>query len=147
MDARAIVDTGYLVALLNRNDAHHGWAAGLLPSLRGPWLTAESCVSESVFLLEEAGRETVERLLSWLEQGLLASRHFLPEELAPVRTEMLRYRRRWVDFADACLVVLSDERPSLPVVTVDAGDFAVYFRGRSGRKLLVPPRLVRRRSE
>jgi hypothetical protein len=51
---------------------------------------------------------------------------------------MLRYRKRWVDFADACLVVLSDGRPKLPVVTVDASDFAVYFRGRTGRRLLVP---------
>jgi predicted nucleic acid-binding protein len=138
MDGRAIVDTGYLVALLNRDDEHHAWAAGLLPSLRGPWLTAEACVSEAVFLLEAAGRDPVERLLGWIEQGLLSSKHFLPESLAPIRREMLRYRRRWVDFADACLVVLSDERPKLPVVTVDSSDFAVYFRGRTGRKLFVP---------
>jgi len=138
MDARAIVDTGYLIALLNRDDEHHAWAKGLLPSLRGPWLTAEACVSESVFLLEAAGRDAVERLLGWFEQGLVSSRHFLPESLEPTRREMLRYRRRWVDFADACLVVLSDERPKLPVVTVDGRDFAVYFRGRTGRRLLVP---------
>ena len=138
MDGRAIVDTGYLVALLNRDDEHHAWAARLLPSLRGPWLTAEACISESVFLLEAAGRDAVERLLGWVDQGLLSSQHFLPESLGTVRRELLRYRRRWVDFADACLVSLSDERPKLPVVTVDAADFAVYFRGRAGRTLLVP---------
>jgi predicted nucleic acid-binding protein len=138
MDGRAIVDTGYLVALLNRADAHHAWAVALLPKLRGPWITAEACVSEAVFLLEEAGRESVERMLGWLEQGFVVSRHFLPEALEPVRKEMLRYRRRWVDFADACLVTMSDERPKLPVVTVDAADFTVYFRVRSGRKLLLP---------
>jgi predicted nucleic acid-binding protein len=138
MDGRAIVDTGFLVALLNRDDDHHAWAARLLPSLRGPWLTAEACISESVFLLEAAGRESVERLLGWPEQGLLLSRHFLPESLEAVRREMFRYKRRWVDFADACLVALSDERPKLPVVTVDGSDFAVYFRGRVARKLFVP---------
>ncbi|HEX6273328.1 MAG TPA: PIN domain-containing protein [Polyangiaceae bacterium] len=138
MDGRAIVDTGYIVALLNRDDDHHAWATRLLPSLRGPWLTAEACISESVFLLEAAGRESVERLISWLEQGLVVSRHFLPDALEPVRDEMLRYRRRWVDFADACLVTLSDERPKLPVVSVDSADFAVYFRGRTARRLFVP---------
>ena len=138
MDGRVIVDTGYLVALLSRTDAHHAWAVRLLPSLRGPWLTAEACISESVFLLEEAGREAVERLFGWLEQGLVVSRHFLPEALAPVQREMLRYRSRWVDFADACLVAMSDERPKLPVVTVDAADFSVYFRKRPGRRLLLP---------
>jgi predicted nucleic acid-binding protein len=138
MDARAIVDTGFLVALLNERDAHHAWAVSLLSSLRGPWLTTEACISEAVFLLESAGREAVERFLGWLDQELLMSQHFVPEELEAVRAELLGYRRRWVDFADACLVVASDSNPRLPLVTVDAKDFAVFFRHRSGRRLIVP---------
>lgn len=138
MDARAIVDTGYLVALLNGTDDHHAWAAGLLPSLRGPWATAEACVSEAIFLLEQTGRVAAERLFGWFEKGALISQHFLPEELEPVQSELFRYRARWVDFADACIVRLSDRYPRLPVVTVDAKDFAVYFRGRERRRLLVP---------
>jgi len=71
MDARAIVDTGYLVALLNADDEHHEWAASLLSRLRGPWLTAEACISESVFLLEQAGRTAAVRLFEWLDKGAL----------------------------------------------------------------------------
>ena len=138
MAARAIVDTGFLVALLNRDDAHHEWAASLVPKVRGPWLTAEACISEAVFLLEQAGRNAVEALFRWLEQGALVSRHCLPEQLEPVRAEILGYSRRWVDFADACLVALSDEQPKLPLVTVDRADFSVYFRHRTGRNLLLP---------
>lgn len=89
MAERAIVDTGFLVALLNRNDAHHAWAAELVPTLKGPWLTAEACISEAVFPLEQAGRTTVDALLRWLEQGALVSRHCLPDQLEAVRTEML----------------------------------------------------------
>ena len=140
MVARAIVDTGYVVALLNAADDDHAWAAGLVPSLRGPWLTAEACVSEAVFLLERVGRAAVDRLFGWIEKGALVSQHFLPEELEAVRRESVRYRDRWVDFADACIVVSSDRPPKLPVVTVDASDFSVYFRRRPGRRLLVPPR-------
>jgi hypothetical protein len=46
-----------------------------------------------------------------------------------------------VDFADACLVALSDRKPDLPLATVDRGDFAVYFRSRrrTGRRLHLPP--------
>ena len=138
MDVRAVVDTGFLVALLNANDEHHEWAASLVPRLRGPWLTAEACISECVFLLEHAGRVAVERLLEWLDKGALVGEHLLPEELEAVRREMFRYRGRWVDFADACIVRLSDARPKLPVVSVEASDFAVYFRSRPGRRLLVP---------
>jgi uncharacterized protein len=138
MAERAIVDTGFLVALLNRADEHHGWAAGMVPTLRGPWLTAEACISEAVFLLERAGRASVEALFRWLEHGALVSRHCLPEELAAIRSEMLRYGSRWVDLADACLVTLSDQQPKLPVVSVDAADFITYFRRRSARKLVLP---------
>ena len=138
MAARAVVDTGYLVALLDGSDAHHAWAKGLVPSLRGPWLTAEACISETMFLLEHAGREAAQELFRWLSIGALLSVHFLPEDLEAVRDESFRYRDRWVDFADACIVRLSDEYPKLPVVTVDAADFAVYFRKRSRRRLVLP---------
>ncbi|HWA73320.1 MAG TPA: PIN domain-containing protein [Polyangiaceae bacterium] len=138
MAERAIVDTGFLVALLNRSDAHHAWAAELVPTLKGPWLTAEACVSEAVFLLQQAGRTSVEALLRWLEQGALLSRHCLPDQLEAIGTEMFAYRKRWVDFADACLVTLSDAQPKLPVVSVDVADFSVYFRRRSGRRLILP---------
>ena len=138
MDAHAIVDTGYLVALLNKGDRHHLWATGLLAELRGPWLTAEACISEAMFLLEQAGASAVRQLFEWLERKLIISRHFLPEELGAVRGESFRYPGRWVDFADACLVVLSDRHPKLPLATVDQNDFAVYFRRRKGRILHLP---------
>jgi predicted nucleic acid-binding protein len=138
MDAHAIVDTGFLVALLNKADRHHAWAVGLVPDLRGPWLTTESCISESVFLLERAGSPAVEALFDWMARRILISCHFLPEELDPVREESFRYNKRWVDFADACLVVLSDRHPKLPLATVDLNDFSVYFRGRKGRTLITP---------
>jgi predicted nucleic acid-binding protein len=138
MAERALVDTGFLVALLNRDDGHHEWAAALVPTLRGPWLTAEACISEAVFLLEEAGRKAVEALFRWLGQGALVSRHCLPEQIELVRSELFGYGSRWVDFADACLVTLSDEQPKLPVVSVDAADFSVYFRRRAARRLILP---------
>jgi uncharacterized protein len=140
MRPRTIVDTGFLVALMESDDIHHAWARDVASKVRGPWITAEACITELMFLLERSGRTTVESLFTWLDSGSLQSRHFLPEELGPVRTELLRYSDRWVDFADACIVCMSDFEPKLPVVTVDAKDFAVYFRNRRGRRLLVPRR-------
>ena len=75
-----------------------------------------------------------------IERGLIISRHLVPEDLARVQTETARYRGRVVDFADACLMVLSDQHPRLPLVTVDGNDFAVYMRGRKSRKVIVPPK-------
>ena len=57
-----------------------------------------------------------------------------------MRRELFRYKSRWLDFADACLVVLSDRQPKLPVATVARNDFAVYFRKRRGQTLHLPLR-------
>jgi predicted nucleic acid-binding protein len=141
MDARAIVDSGFVVALSNTADAHHQWALEQLPTLPGPWLTAEACVSEAMFLFENAanGRNGVSNLFRSLEQGRLMSQHLLPEETSAVAAEITRYQDRWVDFADACIVRLSDRNPELPVASVDRRDFSVYFRSRPDRDVRLPP--------
>jgi len=53
-----------------------------------------------------------------IERGLIVSRHQLPEELARMQTETSRNRGRVVDFADACLMLLSDQHSRLPLVTI-----------------------------
>jgi len=136
--ARAIVDTGFLVALAHQDDADHAWAARLTPSLPGPWLTCEACVTETAYLLGKVSTLEARKLYDLLDEGLLLSQHFLPEDLQAVRAELERYHHRTVDFADACLMVMSDAQPRLPIVTVDATDFAVYLRGRRARRLLTP---------
>ena len=139
MDARAIVDTGFVVALWDRHDPWHSWAVATASKLRGPWLTCEGCVSEMAFLLGDSlGPSAVIDLYDQIERGFIISQHLLPEELARVRAETARYRSRIVDFADACLVVLSDRHPRLPLATGDAADFAVYLRGRTARNVITP---------
>jgi predicted nucleic acid-binding protein len=141
MDARAIVDSGFIAALWDRRDPLHSWAAATAPEVRGPWLTCEACVSEIVFLLGDGlGAAAVLDFYEQIEQGLIISVHLVPEELARVRAETSRYRGRVVDFADASLMVLSDRYPRLPLVTIDVSDFSVYVRGRKARKLIMPPR-------
>lgn len=139
-DANALVDTGFLVALCDANDSLHRWAIGQVKTLPGPWLTCEACVTELDHLLGFLTPPRSFQLYELFSHGVLQSQHLLPEQLPRVQAEISRYRDRRVDFADACLVVLSDDHPKLPVVTVDAADFAVYFRGRSLRKLITPPR-------
>ena len=136
--ARAIVDTGFLVALAHRDDADHAWAARVAAELPGPWLTGEACVTETAYLLGKASAGEARKLYQLLDEGLLISQHLLPEGLQAVRAEIGRYHNRTVDFADACLMVLSDAQPRLPIATVDADDFAVYLRGRRHRRLLTP---------
>lgn len=138
MEAHAIVDTGFLVALLNRRDQHHRWAVASLDHLRGPWVTADACVFETLFLLEWAGREARDRLLRWITRGTLMISQDLFGQSDAVIEVIHRFHDRWVDWADASLVVLSDLYPRLPVASIDVDDFAVYFRDRPARVLIMP---------
>ena len=126
------------MALVDGRDAHHAWAVATAKTLPGPWLTCEACISETYHLLGQIHPVESLKVLTMLEGGALLSVHLLPEQLTAVREESERYRGRAVDFADACLVVLSDGLPRLPIATVDRDDFAVYLRGRRPRTLLTP---------
>ncbi|MEN9634865.1 MAG: hypothetical protein RL077_3269 [Verrucomicrobiota bacterium] len=139
-DAGALVDAGLLVALGDRCDALHGWASQQVRTARGPWLTCEACITEADHLLDYIKPPLSRWLYELLHSGALLSQHLLPEQLARVHAEISRYRNRRVSFADACLVILSDDHPKLPVITTDAADFAIYFRGRPPRKLIMPSR-------
>lgn len=137
-DAGALVDSGFLVALGDRRDALHVWAMEQVRVARGPWLTCEACIVEADHLLDYIKPPLSRWLYELLHSGALVSQHLLPEQLARVHAEISRYRSRRVSFADACLVILSDDHPKLPVITTDTADFAIYFRGRPPRKLIMP---------
>ncbi len=51
MIKQVIVDTGVLVAILNKNDHYHQWAKQRFSEIEPPLLTCEAVISESLFLL------------------------------------------------------------------------------------------------
>ena len=70
MKQHVIVDTGPLVAAINRKDTFHAWAVQQLGTIQKPLYTCEAAVSEASFLLQPVygGRQA---LLGWLAQGLV----------------------------------------------------------------------------
>ena len=66
MATSALVDAGFLVALLSRRDADHRWAAALAPRFPPPWMTCEAVLSETSHLL---GGRGIRSLASLLRRG------------------------------------------------------------------------------
>jgi len=54
MRRRVVVDTGPLVAFLDKRDRHHDWAVSQWSQIEAPLLTCESVLSEACFLLRSA---------------------------------------------------------------------------------------------
>ena len=70
MAGRVLVDSGPLVALLNRRDIHHAWAQRELANLHEPLLTCEAVLSE-VFCLLSRIRNGTSLLVALLRDGLV----------------------------------------------------------------------------
>jgi predicted nucleic acid-binding protein len=49
---QVIVDTGVLVALIDRRDRYHTWVTERLTQIAPPLLTCEAVISETWFLLQ-----------------------------------------------------------------------------------------------
>jgi predicted nucleic acid-binding protein len=102
-----LVDTGPLVAFLNRRHRHHQWAVDTMARLRPPLLTCEAVLSEAIYLVRTlpGGGEAV---MEMLERGVVRAAFRLEEEAAAVRTLVAKYGDVPMDLADACLVRMTE---------------------------------------
>lgn len=138
----AIVDTGPLVAFLNRRDRHHAWAAERFRNLAPPLLTCEAVLSEAAYLVRNlaGGPEAVLELVA---RGVIRPSFRLQDEISSVKAVVRRYSR---DLADACLVRMSELHSDSVIVTIDSEFRDVYRRhGRQVIPTLLPPESKRRR--
>jgi len=135
--ASAIVDTGFVVGALDVADQWHAWAAQQFPLIDSPALTCEAVISEACFQLRQSSTAR-SRLLAWVKCGGLQVQPLLPAEIEPIENLFTRYGKR-MDYADACLVRLSELHPDHVVVTTDAKNFRVYRRFRRKSLPLLTP--------
>lgn len=130
-----LVDTGPFVAYLDRTDHHHSWALETLSGLPAPLWTADSVIAESIYLLRSV-KSAGDRLLHLVETAALRLHHLLPDETAPLRRFLNKYPE--ADYADACLVRLSETHPDSVIITLDT-DFHHYRRNRNQVIPLIAP--------
>jgi predicted nucleic acid-binding protein len=138
MTSSVLIDTGPLVAFLNRRDRFHDWTVKEMAQVEPPLFTCEAVVSEACFLLQR-GAGNADPLLDLLDRGLIALEFRLAEERSNVRTLMNRYRDQGMSLADACLVRMSELVTNCTLLTLDS-DFRIYRR--SGRQV-IPVRMPR----
>jgi uncharacterized protein len=123
MMSRAIVDTGVLVALINRKDTHHLWAKEVWKQLRPPLLTCEPVITEACFLLQHL-RNGESSILRLLEANVIQNAIDLNTEVSAIDRLMQRYQSVPMSLADACLVRLTELYPNSPIITLD-NDFHI----------------------
>jgi predicted nucleic acid-binding protein len=128
-----ILDTGPLVALLNRRERQHAWVRRVLDMIEPPVFTCDAVLSEACFLLRsvEGGPDAVLELVG---RGIVKSDFRVTAEIDTVRALMKKFRDVPMSLADACLVRMTELEPQSAVLTLDS-DFGLYRRN---RRQLVP---------
>ncbi len=125
MHAGALVDTGGILALLDRDDRWHVPCAASFQKLRLPLLTSEAVLTELFHLVGENWRE-VDAAWRFVRSGALAIGAITDADLPTLNVLMAKYRDRPMDFADATLVHLARRESLSLILTVDHNDFGTY---------------------
>ncbi|HEX6763999.1 MAG TPA: PIN domain-containing protein [Polyangiaceae bacterium] len=131
-----LLDTGCIVALLDRSERYHEACKEALEELGAPLVTSEAVIAEACWLLRKL-RGAADAVLRNVEDGIFTIPLPLASSTAPIRSLMKKYARVPMDLADACLVNLADELGTGRILTLD-GDFRIYRWRRTRRfELLV----------
>ena len=123
----ALLDTGAIVALLDRSERHHRACVEVIESLAAPLVTCEAVIAESCYLLRGV-HGAADAILANVASGVFQIPFQLSRSASQIQAIFRKYRDRRVDFADACLIHMAGELRSGDVLTLD-GDFRVYRWG------------------
>lgn len=132
-----ILDTGPLVAYINRNDKYHSWAKKWFKEISPPILTCQAVISEACFLIRHIsqGREII---LEMLERDLIQTEFNLNIEAKFVKQLITKYHTVPMSLADACLVRMAELYEDAKIITLDS-DFVIYRKNKKSHISCITP--------
>ena len=146
----AIADTGALVALLDRAERHHGWAAQRIREMEVPMLICEPVLTEAMHLLAHLPRAQDE-LFGLLENGALKISFCVEDHVPALRALHRKYQDKPMSLADACIYGWLNSMTSTPcsrsilifssIANMAARPFHLFAQSRrhQDNRQIVPP--------
>jgi predicted nucleic acid-binding protein len=139
MAGNGLIDTGAIVALLDRSDHWHQRCADAFKQLRLPLFTSEAVLTELFHLVGDDGGQ-VRAAWKFVRSGALTIAPINDADLPSLDTLMNQYRDRPMDFADATLVHIAERESLSLILTIDHDDFETYRIHGRRRFRIVPNR-------
>lgn len=130
--AQALLDTGPLVAWLDKSDGDHARVAAFFAGYGGRLLTTWPVLTEVCHLLP---RHVSGRIMRWVAAGGTEVAELAPPAADEIAAMMEKYSDLPMDVADASLVWLAGRRGLRQVITLDETDFGIY-RLPDGKRLV-----------
>jgi hypothetical protein len=135
---KGLIDTGAILALLDRKDRWHSRCVDAFATLRLPLATSAAVLTELFHLLDNP--QEVGAAWGFLDSGAVTVLPIDDTDLPDLKTLMDRYQDRPMDFADATLVHLARREGLVTIFTVDHNDFETYRVEGKRRFRIVPER-------
>lgn len=131
-----LLDTGVIVALLDRSERLHSACAAAVRELQVPLITCEAVIAESCYLVRNLSGAS-EAVIENVAAGIFQIPFQLSRESAGVKRVLRKYRDRNIDLADACLILLADEFGTADILSLDQ-DFLIYRWGKNKPFRMLP---------
>ena len=125
MAADALIDTGAILAVLDKSDQWHDACLSAFQQLRYPLLTSEAVLTELFHMVGDF-QPRKEAAWQFVRSGAIVLGTIEHSELHHIHALMSRYSDLPMDFADATLVYLAGRESIQAILTVDQTDFSVY---------------------
>ena len=135
---QGLIDTGAILALLDRKDRWHRACSEVFAELPLPLATSAAVLAELFHLLNGPYEFSV--AWSFLRSGAVRVLPIGDEDLSDLEALMHLYKDRPMDFADATLVHLARRDSLSTIFTVDNNDFETYRIDGRQRFRIVPNR-------
>ena len=132
------MDTGPLIAYLNRRDPAHAAVAARLDDFSGQLVTTGAVVTEVMYFLTGVPGGPVAFAELLVASGTRIAESSDPTLVLAAADLMARYSDTPMDFADATLVQLADGLGVIDILTLDRRGFSTYRTAKGKAFRLVP---------
>lgn len=137
MRRSVVLDTGPLVAFLNRRDSYHLWAVEQWKLIEPPLLTCEPVIAESCFLLRQFSGAS-NSVMQLIEKQVIKIDFVLSDDVNALSQSLAKYSSVPMSLADSCLVRMVEKRPESQLLTLD-DDFRIYRKNRTQAISVIMP--------
>ncbi|OGW28058.1 MAG: hypothetical protein A2X59_00205 [Nitrospirae bacterium GWC2_42_7] len=131
-----VIDTGPLVAILDKSDNKHIICVEAFKKIQEPLITTWPVITEAFYLLGFS-HTVQDDLWEFIERGTISVYDLNKDLAVECRRLMKQYHDLPMDFADASLVVVAGAKNTNTIFTLD-DDFKIYRTKKNKHFKLLP---------
>jgi hypothetical protein len=122
----AVVDTSFLVSLINPRESSHQACLAVAQTLRERLVIPQVVLPEATYLVDKyLGRTTMRAMVRQLLQATWNLEPLLEGDMERIVAVLDQYRDQNIDFADAAIVAIAERLKVQRILTLDRRHFSL----------------------